>query len=210
VEVGNHRVQKFTSSGSYISYFGGPGIMNQPYGICVDASGDVYVANTYLNRIDKYDGNGNFLTLWGSAGTGNGQFTLPAGIAAGPGDKIYVVDTNNHRVQKFGSGGTQTGIADRFEGPVGHLLYPSSPNPFRQSTRIQFDLVDSAPVLLQVFDFRGRLVNTLMENGGAQPGQFSVTWSGRNASGQAMTPGMYFFRLRVGSQVSSQKVVLLQ
>lgn len=39
-----------------------------------DSSGNVYVADTGNNRVQKFSSDGNYITEWGSAGSGNGQF----------------------------------------------------------------------------------------------------------------------------------------
>jgi hypothetical protein len=49
---------------------------------------------------------GTFVSTWGSAGTGDGQFNSPLGVAVGPAGNVYVVDQGNHRIQKFDSTGT--------------------------------------------------------------------------------------------------------
>jgi DNA-binding beta-propeller fold protein YncE len=46
-----------------------------------------------------------FMTKWGSGGSGNGQFNSPWGIAVDNSGNVYVVDTGNNRVQKFTSSG---------------------------------------------------------------------------------------------------------
>lgn len=46
-----------------------------------------------------------YLSQWGSLGTGTGQFDLPSSLTVGPGDHVYVTDYNNHRVQKFTAAG---------------------------------------------------------------------------------------------------------
>ncbi len=45
------------------------------------------------------------LTKWGSAGSSDGQFDLPIGIAVDAEGSVYVADANNHRIQKFGPSG---------------------------------------------------------------------------------------------------------
>ena len=56
----------------------------------------------------------DFVTKWGSGGSGDGQFRSPYGIAIGPGDTIYVTDFGNglgqnDRVEKFSSSGAFLG-----------------------------------------------------------------------------------------------------
>src|SRR5690606_10725689 len=86
------------------------GQFNHPYGLTADAAGNIYVADSnflpaYTNdRIQKFDSDGNYLGQWGSEGTGNGQFTTPAGVAAS-GASIYVTEYGGHRVQRFGQTG---------------------------------------------------------------------------------------------------------
>jgi DNA-binding beta-propeller fold protein YncE len=55
----------------------------------------------------KFDTNGLYLAQWGSAGTGNGQFSSPVGIAIDTANNVYVADQSNPaRVQKFNNSGT--------------------------------------------------------------------------------------------------------
>jgi len=106
-DVGNYRIQKFTSVGAYVtqwgSYGSGNGQFNEPWGVAVDGSGNVYVADTFNHRIQKFSSSGAYLTQWGTAGVGEGQFDSPFGVAVDGSSGIYVTDRNNHRVQKFGS-----------------------------------------------------------------------------------------------------------
>jgi tripartite motif-containing protein 71 len=54
-----------------------------------------------LNRIQKFDSNGKFITKWGSTGSNNGQFIDPISVTVDSSGKVYVVDGGNTRIQVF-------------------------------------------------------------------------------------------------------------
>ncbi len=90
----------------------GDGQFRGMHGIEVDAEGNVYVADTGNNRIQKFTSDGVFLIKWGSSGTAPGQFSHPHGIGICPMGNVFVAETGNNRVQKFtseGSGHTGSG-----------------------------------------------------------------------------------------------------
>ena len=106
-DLGNKRVQKFSSSGEYITEWGNsgkqPGEFHYPSGIAV--SGDsVFVADRELNRIQKFSTDGEFITEWGEKGKSDGQLFFPNGIAVNNGT-VYVADTGNQRIQIFSTDG---------------------------------------------------------------------------------------------------------
>ena len=117
-DLGNNRVEKFTSAGTYITAWGcatattgcspgsGPGQFNIPRGVAVDSSGNVYVADAGNNRVEKFTSAGTFITAWGSFGSGNGNFSTSRGVAVDSSGNVYVADASNNRVQKFTSNGT--------------------------------------------------------------------------------------------------------
>ena len=83
-----------------------PGIISgDPHSVAVDNTGHVYVVNSVNSRIEKYTDSGTFLTMWGSAGNGNGQFNALYGVAADGFGHVYAVDAFNHRIQKFTDSG---------------------------------------------------------------------------------------------------------
>jgi hypothetical protein len=119
-DAGNYRVQKFTSSGGFITAWGdsgsgdgqfGPSNLGFEGGIAVDSLGTVFVADTGNGRIQKFTADGTFVGKFGSKSSlppgsvehpPNGQFKGIAGIAAGEGGTVYVVDHPiQPSVQKF-------------------------------------------------------------------------------------------------------------
>jgi tripartite motif-containing protein 71 len=53
-----------------------------------------------FKSIKKFDSDGNFITSWGSEGTGDNQFWLPHDIAIDSSDNVYVVDSGNVHEKK--------------------------------------------------------------------------------------------------------------
>ena len=135
------------------SFGSGDGQFSQPYGIALDSSGNIYVADFINNRIQKFNSTGVFVSKFGSGGSGDGQFGVPVGIAVDSSGNIYVAEFGNNRIQKFNSAGVfvskfgSLGPGDgQFSGPAGIAL-DSSGNMYVADTgnnRIQvFSLVSS-------------------------------------------------------------------
>ncbi|MFC1730297.1 NHL repeat-containing protein [candidate division KSB1 bacterium] len=78
-----------------------PGMMSAPEGISVDNEGNIYVADTGNNRIQKFLPDGRVLRLYGGFGWSEEQFDTPVSIHAETGLDVYVADKNNHRVVRF-------------------------------------------------------------------------------------------------------------
>ena len=105
----NHRVQKFGSSGAFLTKWGafgaGDGQFVAPEDIATDSAGNVYVADESNHRIQKFSSSGTFPPS-GALGLGQRQLSSPNGVATDSAGNVYVADTGNHRIQKFSSAGT--------------------------------------------------------------------------------------------------------
>jgi sugar lactone lactonase YvrE len=108
-DYGNHRIQKFDSTGTYTSQWGTNGIGNgefkYPYSIAIFSMDAIYVSDTGNDRIQKFNSTGTYISQWGTSGTGDGQFGNPSGVAVDTSGNVYVADVGLHRIQKFTSDG---------------------------------------------------------------------------------------------------------
>ena len=66
--------------GEFSKFGEAPGDMYWPTACALDAAGNLYVADEWLNRITIYDADGEYLRHWGEKGSGPGQFNAPSGI----------------------------------------------------------------------------------------------------------------------------------
>jgi hypothetical protein len=89
------------------------------------------------------------------------------------------------------------------------VLEGNWPNPFNPNTQIGFSMSEPERVSLAVYDVEGRLVRTLM-NKVAPAGRNIAVWDGRDNSGQAVSPGVYFYRLSTDRAALSRKMVMIQ
>ena len=78
-----------------------PGDFSRPTNAAVDEDGNVYVSDTFNDRVEIFDADGNFIREFGKAGDGPGYFTRPKGIAIDRDGHIWVADAMQDRVQVF-------------------------------------------------------------------------------------------------------------
>ena len=94
--------------------------------------------------------------------------------------------------------------------PKAVALSQNYPNPFNPMTTITYALDRDAKVTLEIRNLRGQLIKTL-ENGVREAGNHTVTWDGRNGSGEIVASGIYFYRLRTDDGFNqTRKMVLLK
>jgi DNA-binding beta-propeller fold protein YncE len=120
VDTGAQRVVVFDAdSFKFLRYIGGPpksvgdedaGVLSKPSNVAVDNEGIVYVSDTMNNRIQIFDADGKFISMFGKAGDGPGDFARPKGIAIDPDNHVWVADAFTNRVQIFDREGNLLGF----------------------------------------------------------------------------------------------------
>ena len=88
--------------------------------------------------------------------------------------------------------------------PLNFEIYQNYPNPFNANTKIEFYMTENNFVTLQIINTLGRRVSTLL-NQQLSPGEYSV-----NFEGSQLASGIYFYQLKVGSQLSTKSMILLK
>lgn len=134
-DTGNNRIRKVTPAGvvstlagsisGFVDGTGAAARFNMPYGVSVDGSGNVYVADLSNNRIRKVSSAGVVTTLAGSGANGSANATGASASFWGPSDvatdslgNVYVADSNNNLIRKITSAGVVTTLAGSTYGNV--------------------------------------------------------------------------------------------
>ncbi|MBD3288620.1 T9SS type A sorting domain-containing protein [candidate division KSB1 bacterium] len=93
--------------------------------------------------------------------------------------------------------------------PLEFKLYHNYPNPFNPMTRISFDLPKRAQVELYIYNIMGQRVRKLADHM-FRGGHHELTWDGRSDSGNFVSSGLYFIRLKSGTHVATQKMMIVK
>ncbi len=103
---------------------------------------------------------------------------------------------------------TPTGAPVPGSGPL-HLLVNAWPNPFNPVTKLTVEVAASGPMKLEVYDLRGRLVRTLLDQDLGR-GTHTTQWDGQNDQGVVVPSGVYFARASNATGATSAKLMLVK
>jgi DNA-binding beta-propeller fold protein YncE len=174
-----HCFRIYNAKGEELHRFGGeggtaPGQLGYVSDVVQDEDRNYYVAEFGENqRISKFDGEGHFLTCWGSPGTEPGQFGRARALALGPDGLLYVADACNHRIQVFTRCGELVGYWGEPGQAPGQLSYP-------------YDLAFNAAGDLYVVEYGNHRVQKFTAKGvslgcwggpGQTPGRMRCPWA---------------------------------
>ena len=121
-----------------------------------------------------------------------------------------VVSNENYDLPKvwwvFITGGTEI-----FDDVISNktVLYQNIPNPFNPDTNIKFYLKESGLVSLDIYNIKGQLVKTLVNNY-LPTGEHSFIWNGRDKKGNQVTSGIYLYNLKTKDIFEKKKAILLK
>ena len=140
-DTGNHAIRKITPQGAVSTLAGtgvagfrdGPGAQarfNGPIGVAVDHAGNVYVADTYNDRIRKIGRDGIVATLAGGErpgyqdGVGDlARFDTPTGLAVDATGTLWIADTRNNAIRRLSAKGEATTLYRAAPEDIEPVLY---------------------------------------------------------------------------------------
>jgi hypothetical protein len=83
------------------------------------------------------------------------------------------------------------------------------PNPFNPVTNIAYSIQEAGNVTLEVYNLRGQLVKTLV-NDVRESGDHTATWTGKDDSGKSVASGVYFYKMKASNYTSTKKMILMK
>ena len=93
--------------------------------------------------------------------------------------------------------------------PNSYRLEQNYPNPFNPTTTIRYQIPQSEPVKLDIYNVRGQLVRALIRQQ-QNAGYHVVKWDGRNDQGNLVSSGLYFYKIQAGSFSQTRRMMLLK
>ena len=93
--------------------------------------------------------------------------------------------------------------------PKAFALFQNYPNPFNLETIIRFQLPTAGQVSLNIYDVLGRLVKTWVDER-KEAGYYTIQWDGMDSEDRQVASGVYLYRIKTGSHVSTRKMILLK
>jgi len=93
--------------------------------------------------------------------------------------------------------------------PTRFALFQNYPNPFNSSTTLHYDLPEPTGVVISIYDVLGSEIIELV-NEEQHYGYKKIVWNGKNAVGNKVAPGVYFYKAKLGDLIETKKMVLVK
>jgi flagellar hook assembly protein FlgD len=105
---------------------------------------------------------------------------------------------------------SQTGIEDSEIGiATNYQLEQNYPNPFNPSTSIEYYIPSTSDVKVEIYNLLGSKITSLFE-GKQSAGSHTLTWNGKDQSGNPVASGIYFYKLSTPNFSETKKMMLMK
>ncbi len=171
-----------------------------PYSYSAAATGDTPISWSKVAVPKRMKISNSGVVTWTPRNnqTGTHTVTIKAENSAGSDTQTWQITVNGRLAAVDGASPTVTGVRGNF------------PNPFNPQTTIEYGVASDMTVSLHIYNARGQLVQTLVNNEHHTAGVYRKSWNGRDRSGSTMSSGIYFYRLVGPSLLDTGKMVLMK
>jgi len=170
-------------------------------------SQNIYISDLYSGVYMTKDGG----SLWEKINEGLQSRAARSLTISADGQHLYV-GTNEDGVLRLDLEGNPLRIdSDIVPDPKlqDAFLAQNFPNPFNPSTTISFELLKDSDITISVYDVRGRLIRTLLNQSMTQ-GSKTINWDGKDNTGNSVKGGIYFYILQTDGFYQTKKMILLK
>lgn len=206
-------------------------------GISIDAGGNSYITGNFWSTasfgsisittsgsynvfVAKLDSNCNW--LWAKQ-AGGASWDYGYGIDADASGNSYVTGYflgtatfgNTSLISDGGYDifvakiGESVQIDDNIAPEANLVLLGNYPNPFSLQTEIKYEIKESAPVRIDIYNLKGQLVSTLV-NEAKTAGLHGVVWNGLDKNNRQVVSGIYYYTMTSGNFTGTRKLILLR
>ena len=174
------------------------------------------VRKTYAGypKIAMYRDILNLKDIWRSENPGPAApHVKPMSLADYPPFQQLSPEIQGYLLQHFeGTANPKTINTETRQMPEKTTLLPNYPNPFNPETWIPYQLANPADVALTIYDIQGRVVCDL-DLGHQRAGMYqsrarAAHWDGKNAQGEPVASGLYFYTLKAGEFTATRKMLI--
>jgi hypothetical protein len=92
---------------------------------------------------------------------------------------------------------------------INTALKGNYPNPFNPITTISYDVKTKAPVSIQIYNTKGQLIRTLVDEI-MDKGHHQIIWNGKDNHGNVVASGIYHYRMQAGDYKATRRMVLMK
>ncbi len=125
------------------------------------------------------------------------------------GNVLFLSDVLRSRIYSIRSD-VEVGVDDETGVPAVTAFQGNYPNPFNPKTTLRFSLAEATKVELSIYSVSGRRVRQLASGELLNAGVHELEWDGRDGHGERASTGIYFARMKAGSDSFTRKMVLLK
>ncbi len=124
-------------------------------------------------------------------------------------DPSTKVNLMKQYLEFFGLISPSVSIHENKELPEMSKLINNYPNPFKNETTINFEILKDSKVKIEIYNIQGKKVISLI-NKNMTAGYHKVTWDGKNNKGKTLDCGVYFCKLYSGKYTNTKKIILIK